>query len=110
MSWAANSEYTYDGSANGQAQAIWDTLNFGNSANSLDEGAKQACYLRGLLSELGFEQSGSMALYNDNQSSIALANRSVGGKLRHSRHLEIKIHSEFVQFDTILQMACQQMD
>jgi len=30
MSWAANDEYTYDSS---QALAIWDTLNFGNSAN-----------------------------------------------------------------------------
>jgi len=33
MSWAANSEYTYDGSTSVQALAIWDTLNFGNSAN-----------------------------------------------------------------------------
>jgi len=33
MSWAANSEYTYDGSSTVQALAIWDTLNFGNSAN-----------------------------------------------------------------------------
>jgi len=32
-SWAANSEYTYDGSTTVQALAIWDTLNFGNSAN-----------------------------------------------------------------------------
>jgi len=61
--------------------------------NSLDEGAKQACYLCGLLSELGFGQEGPMALYNNNQSAIALANRSAGGKLRHSRHLEIKIHA-----------------
>jgi len=30
MSWVANDEYTYDSS---QALAIWDTLNFGNSAN-----------------------------------------------------------------------------
>jgi len=33
MSWAANSEYTYDGSPNVQALAIWDTVSFGNSAN-----------------------------------------------------------------------------
>jgi len=33
MSWAANSEYTYDGSTTVQALAIWDTLSFGNSAN-----------------------------------------------------------------------------
>jgi len=33
MSWAANSEYTYDGSTTVQALAIWDTANFGNSAN-----------------------------------------------------------------------------
>jgi len=33
MSWAANSEYTYDGNSCVQALAIWDTLNFGNSAN-----------------------------------------------------------------------------
>jgi len=33
MSWAANSEYTYDGSSTAQALAIWDTANFGNSAN-----------------------------------------------------------------------------
>jgi len=33
MSWAANSEYTYDGSTTVQALSIWDTLNFGNSAN-----------------------------------------------------------------------------
>jgi len=33
MSWAANSEYTYNGSTNVQALAIWDTLSFGNSAN-----------------------------------------------------------------------------
>jgi len=33
MSWAANSEYTYDGSTSVQALAIWDTLSFGNSAN-----------------------------------------------------------------------------
>jgi len=33
MSWAANSKYIYDGSSNVQALAIWDTLNFGNSAN-----------------------------------------------------------------------------
>jgi len=34
-----------------------------------------------------------MALYNDNQSAISLATRSAGGKLRHSRDLEIKIHA-----------------
>jgi len=34
-----------------------------------------------------------MALYNNNQSAIALATRSAGGKLCHSRHLEIKIHA-----------------
>jgi len=62
-------------------------------ANFLDEGAKQACYLSGLLRELGFGQEGPMALYNDNQSAIALATRSVGGKLGHSRRLEIKIHA-----------------
>jgi len=33
MSWASNSEYTYDGSTTVQALAIWDTLSFGNSAN-----------------------------------------------------------------------------
>jgi len=33
MSWAANSEYTYDSSSTPQALAIWDTLSFGNSAN-----------------------------------------------------------------------------
>jgi len=33
MSWAANSEYTYDSSTNVQALAIWDTISFGNSAN-----------------------------------------------------------------------------
>jgi len=33
MRWAANSEYTYDGNSSAQALAIWDTLNFGNSAN-----------------------------------------------------------------------------
>jgi len=33
MSWAANSEYTYDSSTTIQALAIWDTANFGNSAN-----------------------------------------------------------------------------
>jgi len=33
MSWAANSEYTYDSSTSVQALAVWDTLNFGNSAN-----------------------------------------------------------------------------
>jgi len=33
MSWATNSEYTYDGGTSVQALAIWDTLNFGNSAN-----------------------------------------------------------------------------
>jgi len=33
MSWAENSEYTYDGSTKIQALAIWDTLTFGNSAN-----------------------------------------------------------------------------
>jgi len=33
MIWAANSEYTYDGSTSVQALAIWDTLSFGNSAN-----------------------------------------------------------------------------
>jgi len=33
MSWAANSEYTYDGNTSVQALAIWDTLSFGNSAN-----------------------------------------------------------------------------
>jgi len=33
MSWAANSEHTYDGSTSVQALAIWDTVNFGNSAN-----------------------------------------------------------------------------
>jgi len=33
MSWASNSEYTYDSSSSVQALTIWDTLNFGNSAN-----------------------------------------------------------------------------
>jgi len=33
MSWVANDEYTYDGNSCVQALAIWDTLNFGNSAN-----------------------------------------------------------------------------
>jgi len=33
MSWATNSEYTYNGSTSVQALAIWDTLSFGNSAN-----------------------------------------------------------------------------
>jgi len=33
MSWAANSEYTYDGISGVQALAICDTLSFGNSAN-----------------------------------------------------------------------------
>jgi len=33
MSWAANSEYTYSSSTSSQALAIWDTLNFGDSAN-----------------------------------------------------------------------------
>jgi tRNA(Ile2) C34 agmatinyltransferase TiaS len=33
MSWAANSEYTYDGNSSVQALAIWVTLNFGNSSN-----------------------------------------------------------------------------
>jgi len=33
MSWAANSEYSYDNNSSVQALAIWDTLNFGNSAN-----------------------------------------------------------------------------
>jgi len=33
VSWVANSEYTYDGNSSVQALAIWDTLNFGNSAN-----------------------------------------------------------------------------
>jgi len=33
MRWASNSEYTYDGGITVQALAIWDTLNFGNSAN-----------------------------------------------------------------------------
>jgi len=33
MRWAANSECTYDGSANVQALAIWDTISFGNCAN-----------------------------------------------------------------------------
>jgi len=33
MSWVANSLHTYDGSTSVQALAIWDTLNFGNSAN-----------------------------------------------------------------------------
>jgi len=33
MSWAANSEYTYDGSTTVQALAILDTISFGNSAN-----------------------------------------------------------------------------
>jgi len=40
MSWATNSEYTYDGSTNVQALAIWDTLSFGNSANMA---AKSTC-------------------------------------------------------------------
>jgi len=39
--------------------------------NSLDEGANQACYISGLLSELGFGQVGPMALYNNNQSSFS---------------------------------------
>jgi len=33
MSWAANSQYTYSNNSSVQAQAIWDTLSFGNSAN-----------------------------------------------------------------------------
>jgi hypothetical protein len=33
MSWAANSEYTYNSSSTAQALAIWDTLSFGNSVN-----------------------------------------------------------------------------
>jgi len=33
MSWAANSEYTYDSSSSSQALVIWDTLSFGNSVN-----------------------------------------------------------------------------
>jgi len=33
MSWATNSDYTYDGSTSVQALTIWDTLSFGNSAN-----------------------------------------------------------------------------
>jgi len=33
MSWAADTIYTYDGSSSVQALTIWDTLNFGNSAN-----------------------------------------------------------------------------
>jgi len=33
MSWVANSECTYDGNSSVQTLAIWDNLNFGNSAN-----------------------------------------------------------------------------
>jgi len=33
MSWVANTIYTYDSSSTVQALTIWDTLNFGNSAN-----------------------------------------------------------------------------
>jgi len=33
MSWVANTIYTYDSSSSVQALTIWDTLNFGNSAN-----------------------------------------------------------------------------
>jgi len=33
MSWAANTIYTYSSSSSVRALTIWDTLNFGNSAN-----------------------------------------------------------------------------
>ena len=50
--------------------------------------AKQAKYLRSILKELGFEQSGPTTLYCDNQSAINMANARV--PTERSRHVDIQ--------------------
>ena len=50
--------------------------------------AKQAKYLRSILKELGFEQSGPTTLYCDNQSAINMVNARV--PTERSRHIDIQ--------------------
>jgi hypothetical protein len=50
--------------------------------------AKTAKYLRSVLHELGFSQTGPTVLYEDNQASILMAN--AGKPTERSRHIDIQ--------------------
>lgn len=57
------------------------------------EAAKEAIWLRSLLSELGYPQADPTILYDDNQSAIALANDPV----HHARVKHIDVRHHFVR-------------
>jgi len=52
--------------------------------------AKEVAWLRGLLDFMGFRQEGSTTIYQDNQSTIALAEN--GKVSRRSKHIEVRFH------------------
>ena len=52
------------------------------------EAGKLALYLRSMLNDLGIQQDTAMALFEDNEAAIAMANAS--RPTRRTRHMDIK--------------------
>jgi hypothetical protein len=60
---------------------------------ALAQAAREAMWLRSLLTELGFAPSRSIQLYEDNQASIAIAHNPVG----HTRAKQIDIRFHYLR-------------